>query len=102
MKRYNPVHLNCPCEAVMEEDPKGEWVRYEDVQNHNEWETVSEIRVCSYHKEYPSKFFPGCTCSTERYRRRKTNKTILGLPVFEIDGKDFPDISKIKLGGSLI
>ena len=31
MKRYTPEHYNCPCEAVMEEDPEGEWVKYEDV-----------------------------------------------------------------------
>ncbi len=41
------------------------------IHNPEEWETVSEHKICSYHKKYPGANWPGCTCSSSITQQRK-------------------------------
>lgn len=41
----------------------------------NDYETMTENHICSFHQQHPSESFAGCTCNASNYQRRKSTES---------------------------
>ena len=46
--------------------------------NPDDWETVTEHHICSFHKEHPEQRYPGCTCFSSYGMKRKDDVVCCG------------------------
>lgn len=45
----------------------------------DEFETVSEYRICGYHAEWPGRTYAGCTCTASFSQRRRSPEDVASI-----------------------